>query len=85
MGEVCRARHTRLDRGVTVKILPSHLSENSEAQQRLDREAVLIVVTDKNGGHDRVELRSLAPSEIKLVLDDAGRPTDSQRRPRERG
>src|SRR6266436_4844324 len=39
MGEVYRARDTRLDRTVAVKILPSHLSENLEAKQRFDREA----------------------------------------------
>jgi serine/threonine protein kinase len=39
MGEVYRARDTRLDREVAVKILPSHLSENAEAKQRFDREA----------------------------------------------
>ncbi len=39
MGEVYRALDTRLDRTVAVKILPSHLAENSEARQRFDREA----------------------------------------------
>jgi len=39
MGEVERARDTRLDRTVAVKIPPSHLSENDEAKQRFDREA----------------------------------------------
>ncbi len=39
MGEVYRARDTRLDRTVAVKILPSHLSENPEARQRFDQEA----------------------------------------------
>ena len=39
MGEVYRARDTRLDRTVAIKILPSHLSENSEARQRFEREA----------------------------------------------
>jgi serine/threonine protein kinase len=39
MGEVYRARDTRLERTVAVKILPSHLSENPEAKQRFDREA----------------------------------------------
>jgi eukaryotic-like serine/threonine-protein kinase len=39
MGEVYRARDTRLDRSVAVKILPSHLSENPEARQRFEREA----------------------------------------------
>src|SRR6201993_1721687 len=39
MGEVYKARDTRLDRTVAVKILPSHLSENPEAKERFDREA----------------------------------------------
>jgi Tol biopolymer transport system component len=39
MGEVYRARDTRLDRTVAVKILPDHLSNNPEAKQRFDREA----------------------------------------------
>jgi eukaryotic-like serine/threonine-protein kinase len=39
MGEVYRARDTRLERDVAIKILPSHLSSDSEAKQRLEREA----------------------------------------------
>jgi Tol biopolymer transport system component len=39
MGEVYRARDTRLDRTVAVKILPSHLSSNPDAKQRFEREA----------------------------------------------
>jgi serine/threonine protein kinase len=39
MGEVYRARDTRLDRTVAIKILPAHLSANTEAKQRFDREA----------------------------------------------
>jgi eukaryotic-like serine/threonine-protein kinase len=39
MGEVYRARDTRLDRSVAVKILPAHLSSNPEAKQRFEREA----------------------------------------------
>jgi eukaryotic-like serine/threonine-protein kinase len=38
MGEVYRARDTRLDRTVAIKILPSHLS-SPEARQRFEREA----------------------------------------------
>jgi len=39
MGEVYRAKDTRLDRSVAVKILRSHLSDNPDAKQRFDREA----------------------------------------------
>src|ERR1700674_1103168 len=39
MGEVYRARDTRLDRTVAIKILPAHLSDNPEAKQRFDHEA----------------------------------------------
>jgi serine/threonine protein kinase/Tol biopolymer transport system component len=39
MGEVYRARDTRLDRCVAIKILPSHLSCNSELKNRFEREA----------------------------------------------
>jgi serine/threonine protein kinase len=39
MGEVYRARDTRLDRTVAIKILPAHLTDNAEAKQRFDREA----------------------------------------------
>jgi eukaryotic-like serine/threonine-protein kinase len=42
MGEVYRARDTRLDRSVAVKILPSHLSGNPILQQRFDQEAKAI-------------------------------------------
>jgi serine/threonine protein kinase len=39
MGEVYRARDTRLDRTVAVKILPHKLADSAEARQRLEREA----------------------------------------------
>jgi len=39
MGEVYRARDTRLNRTVAVKIIPSHLSSSPEARQRFEREA----------------------------------------------
>jgi len=42
MGEVYRARDTRLDREVAIKVLPSHLSENPEFRTRFEREAKTI-------------------------------------------
>src|SRR5499425_536770 len=42
MGEVYRARDTRLDRTVAIKVLPTFLSERPEAKQRFDREAKAI-------------------------------------------
>ena len=39
MGEVYRAKDTRLDRTIAVKILPGHLSDNPDARQRFEREA----------------------------------------------
>ena len=39
MGEVYRARDTRLGRDVAIKVLPSHLSSNPDLKQRMEREA----------------------------------------------
>src|SRR5262245_42451541 len=42
MGEVYRARDTRLGRDVAVKVLPPRLSENAEARARFEREARVV-------------------------------------------
>jgi Tol biopolymer transport system component/tRNA A-37 threonylcarbamoyl transferase component Bud32 len=39
MGEVYRAKDTRLERTVAIKVLPHHLSDKPELKQRLEREA----------------------------------------------
>jgi len=39
MGEVWKARDTRLGRTVAIKVLPAHLSANPEVRARFEREA----------------------------------------------
>ena len=39
MGEVYRARDTRLDRIVAIKVLPDHFADRAELRERFDREA----------------------------------------------
>src|SRR5262249_51969218 len=42
MGEVYKARDTRLERTVAIKVLPEHLSKSDEVRQRFEREAKTI-------------------------------------------
>jgi len=42
MGEVYRAKDSRLERDVAIKVLPSHLTANIESRQRFEREAKAI-------------------------------------------
>src|SRR5713101_6700160 len=42
MGEVYKARDTRLERTVAIKVLPQHLSASLEVRQRFEREAKTI-------------------------------------------
>ena len=39
MGEVYKARDTRLERTVAVKVLPSHIAAREDLRQRFEREA----------------------------------------------
>jgi serine/threonine protein kinase len=51
MGEMWKARDTRLERTIVVKVLPSHLSASSEACQRLEREVKTISQFSHLGCH----------------------------------
>src|SRR5215212_6098865 len=39
MGEVYKARDTRLDRSVAIKVLPAHIADDVELRRRFEREA----------------------------------------------
>ena len=39
MGEVYRAKDSRLDRMVAIKVLPEHVATNPDLKQRFEREA----------------------------------------------
>src|ERR1700730_2007034 len=58
MGEVYRARDTRLGRDVAIKVLPLHLSSDPQLKERFDREARYIsssnharICARHDGGH----------------------------------
>jgi serine/threonine protein kinase len=63
MGEVYRAKDTRLDRQVAIKVLPAHLSSNPEIRARFTREA-------KDGDRLTV-LLDLMSRRVKAHLDGA--------------
>ena len=42
MGEVYKAKDTRLDRTVAIKVLPEHFADNPERKRRFEREAKTI-------------------------------------------
>jgi eukaryotic-like serine/threonine-protein kinase len=46
MGEVYRARDTRLDRNVAIKVLPAHLADKPELRERFEREARTVASLD---------------------------------------
>jgi len=67
MGEVYRARDTRLERIVAVKILPDHLSDRAELRERFEREArtlfvLFALVEMEDSGQQRVFIDGLLMS-----------------------
>jgi len=49
MGEVYRARDTRLDRDVAIEVLPDLVAQDAERLARFDREARTLAALDPPG------------------------------------
>ena len=87
MGEVYRAKDTRLDRIVALKVLPDHLSSNVELRQRFEREARAVsslnhpnICALYDVGHqDGIEylvVEFIEGSSLSDRLDSGGLPTE---------
>jgi len=67
MGEVYKAKDTRLDRTVAIKVLPSHLSDDASLRERFDREAR--AVSSLNHPHTAPSENSPASGQINVVVN----------------
>ncbi|HXM23878.1 MAG TPA: protein kinase [Terriglobales bacterium] len=87
MGEVYRARDTRLQRTVAIKVLPAHLSSNPELHARFEQEAKSIsalqhpniCVVHDIGSHDGVDfivLEYVAGQTLDKLIPPGGMATD---------
>jgi serine/threonine protein kinase len=62
MGEVYKARDTRLDRTVAIKVLSAHLADRADLRERFDREAKTIAGRAMEIAKDRITTKALVPS-----------------------
>src|SRR5712691_3401447 len=87
MGEVYRARDTRLDRTVAIKVLPDHLSTNAELRQRFEREAravsslshphiCMLYDVGHQDGIDYLVMEFIEGSSLADRLEKGGLPAD---------
>ena len=67
-GEVYKARDTRLDRMVAIKILPAHLAERPDLRERFEREAR--AVSSLNHPH-------IFRTRFRCSVDSGHRPTEA--------
>ena len=77
MGEVYRARDTRLDRDVAIKVLPSSLAQNAQFKLRFEREAKTI--SQLNHPHI-CTLHDVGPNYLVMELIDGETLRESFRR-----
>ena len=83
MGEVYKARDTRLDRIVAIKVLPAHLADKPELRERFEREARTIASLNHShictlydiGRQDGTDFLRLAP-EIGIVTKTTSYPLE---------
>jgi Tol biopolymer transport system component/predicted Ser/Thr protein kinase len=87
MGEVYRARDTRLERTVAVKVLPEHLTSNEDLRQRFEREAKTISQLShphicalydvgREGDRDFLVMEYLEGETLSARLDKGGLPAE---------
>jgi eukaryotic-like serine/threonine-protein kinase len=91
MGEVYRAKDTRLDRTVAIKVLPTHLSADPDRKQRFEREAKVISSLNhphicalydigQQNGTDYLVMEYLEGETLAQRLDRGALPTDQMLR-----
>ena len=70
MGEVYRARDTRLERTVAIKTLPAEFSSDPVRKQRFEREAAVSVATlaGAAAGLARPKSSAFAPVGVNMML-----------------
>ena len=67
MGEVYKARDTRLDRTVEIKILPESLADDAQFRERFDRDVIRVARWGFEPSYPR--LRSILEEDADYGLD----------------
>jgi serine/threonine protein kinase len=86
MGEVYRARDTRLNRTVAIKALPAHLRDNADLRQRFEREAQAVAALNHPhictlhdiGHHEGVDFLVMEYLEGETLADRLARKAGSE-------